>query len=279
MYLTAHRPDSPIELPPEVRSPENHASLSPSREVDAAYQQLYRTITDLRSMVGRYREAAEALEQAHHTSLVRLAQAVELKEDEHGTHLIRVAQLSARLGHYAGLDPRECELLCRAAPLHDIGKIGVPDRVLLKPGRLSEDEYEEIKQHTRYGREAIERAEQFYGGAVRQSFLQFGKEMAYSHHEHWDGGGYPEGLRGEAIPLSGRIMAIADVYDALICRRRYKPSFTHEEAVALIEQGGGSHFDPLLTEVFLERQEVFRRIAREFPDRDDTDQPERTTTG
>ena len=108
---------------------------------------------------------------------------------------------------------------------------------------------------------------------MRQSFLQFGKEMAYSHHEHWDGGGYPEGLRGEAIPLSGRIMAIADVYDALICRRRYKPAFTHEEAVALIEQGGGTHFDPVVTAVFREEQEQFRRIARDFPDEELHDPP------
>ena len=103
--------------------------------------------------------------------------------------------------------------------------------------------------------------------------------MAHSHPEPWDGGGYPERLLGEAIPLCGRIMAIADVYDALICRRRYKPSFTHEEAVALIEQGGGTHFDPQLTEVFLERQEVFRRIARDFPDEEHSDQAAAATGG
>ena len=242
----------------------------------------------------KYRREERALRQRNRDLLAMqnftihcLAALAETRDSETGHHIVRcqhyvqaLAEGLARRPHFAALlDGETVDLLCKSAPLHDIGKIGVADRVLLKPGRLSEDEYEEIKQHTRYGREAIERAEQFYGGAVRQSFLQFGKEMAYSHHEHWDGGGYPEGLRGEAIPLSGRIMAIADVYDALICRRRYKPSFTHEEAVALIEQGGGSHFDPLLTEVFLERQEVFRRIAREFPDRDDTDQPERTTTG
>ena len=242
----------------------------------------------------KYRREERALRQRNRDLLAMqnftihcLAALAETRDSETGHHIVRcqhyvqaLAEGLARRPQFARfLDAETIDLLCKSAPLHDIGKIGVADRVLLKPGRLTEDEYEEIKQHTRFGREAIERAEQFYGGEVQHSFLQFGKEMAYSHHEHWDGGGYPEGLRGEAIPLCGRIMAIADVYDALICRRRYKPSFTHEEAVALIEQGGGTHFDPQLTEVFLERQEVFRRIARDFPDEEHSDQAAAATGG
>ncbi|MGA2152470.1 MAG: HD domain-containing phosphohydrolase, partial [Geobacteraceae bacterium] len=122
------------------------------------------------------------------------------------------------------------------------------------------------KKHTTYGREAIIRAEKIYGSEVNDSFLQFGKEMAYSHHEKWDGSGYPEGLTGENIPVFARIMAIADVYDALICKRRYKPSFTHEEAVAIIAQSKGTHFDPAAVEVFLQVNDEFRKIAQQYPD-------------
>jgi response regulator RpfG family c-di-GMP phosphodiesterase len=123
-----------------------------------------------------------------------------------------------------------------------------------------------MKKHTTYGREAIIRAEKIYGSEVNDSFLQFGKEMAYSHHERWDGSGYPEGLTGENIPVFARIMAIADVYDALICKRRYKPSFTHEEAVAIITQSKGTHFDPAAVEVFLQVNDEFRKIALQYPD-------------
>ena len=203
-----------------------------------------------------------------------LAMLTETRDSETGRHIIRCQQyvkaLAERLArtesHGRLLTEEIIDQLSKSAPLHDIGKIGVPDRVLLKPGRLTEEEYEEMKRHTTYGREAIERAEHAYGQGVKESFLQIGKEMAGTHHEWWSGGGYPMGLRGEEIPLSGRIMAIADVYDALICRRRYKPAFTHEQAVAIIAQGKGVHFDPELVATFLEIHETFRQIANDFPD-------------
>ena len=236
----------------------------------------------------KYRREERALRQRNQDLLAMqnftihcLATLAETRDSETGRHIVRcqhyvraLARGLARRPEFAELlDEETIDLLHKSAPLHDIGKIGVPDRVLLKPGRLTDEEYAEMRQHPRHGRDAIDRAERFYGGEVKASFLQFGKEMAYAHHERWDGGGYPEGLRGEAIPLSGRIMAIADVYDALICRRRYKPAFTHEEAVALIEQGGGTHFDPVVTAVFREEQEQFRRIARDFPDEELHDPP------
>jgi putative two-component system response regulator len=158
------------------------------------------------------------------------------------------------------------DILYKSAPLHDIGKVGISDRVLLKPGKLDEEECEEIKKHTAYGRDAIERAEERFGPGVNTSFLRTAKEMAYSHHEHWDGSGYPEGLAGEKIPLSGRIMALADVYDALSTARPYKRAVGHDEAVAFISNQRGIIFDPDLVDTFLEIHEEFRRIAEKFPD-------------
>jgi adenylate cyclase len=203
-----------------------------------------------------------------------LAALTETRDSETGRHIERCQHYVKTLSnHLAGepryadiLDDETVDLLYRSASLHDIGKVGVPDRILLKPGRLTADEYQEMKKHTLYGREAIERAEHLYGKNVKDSFLKFGKVIAYTHHEKWDGSGYPEGLAGEGIPLFGRIMAIADVYDALICKRRYKPSFSHEEAVEIITRNKGTHFDPRLVEAFLEIREEFRNIARHLPD-------------
>jgi len=203
-----------------------------------------------------------------------LAALTETRDSETGGHILRcqhyVKILSkglAKLPQFSRLLNEETiDLLYKSAPLHDIGKVGIPDRILLKPDKLTDDEYVEMKKHALYGREAIRRAEQIYGKEVNDSFLQFGKVMAYSHHEKWDGSGYPEGLTGENIPLFGRIMAIADVYDALICKRRYKPSFTHEEAIYVIAQNKGTHFDPVVVEVFLDVNEEFKKIAQQFPD-------------
>ncbi|NMC75275.1 MAG: CHASE2 domain-containing protein [Geobacteraceae bacterium] len=203
-----------------------------------------------------------------------LAALTETRDSETGRHIERCQhyvrilcnQLATNPKFSRILDNETIDLLYRSASLHDIGKVGVPDSILLKPSTLSEDEYREMKKHTLYGRDAIERAEHLYGKDVKDSFLQFGKVIAYSHHEKWNGSGYPEGLAGEDIPLFGRIMAVADVYDALICRRRYKPSFSHEEAVEIISRNKGTHFDPLVVESFLAVQEEFRAVARQLPD-------------
>jgi putative two-component system response regulator len=148
--------------------------------------------------------------------------------------------------------------------LHDIGKVGIPDRILLKPGRLTPEEFEVMKTHTTLGRDAIQHAEEALG--VRVKFLTIAKEIAYSHQEKWDGSGYPEGLKGEAIPLSARLMAVADVYDALISERVYKKGMPHEDAVAIMRQGRGTHFDPDILDAFLELQQEFRAIAVRFAD-------------
>lgn len=220
------------------------------------------------------RERTRELALTKDFAIMCLATLIETRHRETGGHILRcqsyVKMLSERLASrpgYAGLLGEEIiDLLYKSAPLHDIGKVGVSDRVLLKPGKLDKEEYEEIKKHAIYGRDAIERAEARFGKGVNTSFLRTAKEMAYSHHEHWDGGGYPEGLAGEKIPLSGRIMALADVYDALITARLYKNALGHDETVAFISQQRGILFDPALVDAFLEISEEFKRIAQKFPD-------------
>ncbi len=162
------------------------------------------------------------------------------------------------------LPPARVELLSRSAALHDIGKAGIPDRILLKPGKLSPDEFEIMKTHTTLGRDAIANAKQALGVEVED--LRCAMEIAYAHHEKWDGSGYPLGLAGEAIPLSGRLMALADVYDALISERPHKQAMPHEQAVAIIQQTRGRHFDPDVVDAFLAAEDAFKAIAIAYSD-------------
>ncbi|HIJ90449.1 MAG: two-component system response regulator [Desulfobulbaceae bacterium] len=204
-------------------------------------------------------------------TIFTLANLAEARDPETGGHIRRtqtyvrlLAEKLAELPRFASiLDTRAIELLYKTAPLHDVGKVGVPDAILLKPGKLTDEEFEEIKKHTSYGRDAL-------AGGVRElgesSFLGYAMEIAYSHHEKWDGSGYPLGIKGEEIPLSGRLMALADVYDALISKRVYKPPFPHAKAVAIIKDGRGTHFDPLLVDTFFEIAESFRQTALKFAD-------------
>jgi putative two-component system response regulator len=198
----------------------------------------------------------------------------ETRDNETGNHIRRtqfyVKALAQHLNDHprfsACLTDRNIEMLFKSAPLHDIGKIGIPDKVLLKPGRFTPEEFDIMKTHTTLGRNAIEEAERRLG--VRVDFLQTAKEIAFSHQEKWDGSGYPEGLAGDAIPVSARLMAVADVYDALISRRVYKAGMSHEAAVEIMLEGKGKHFDPDILDAFLEIREQFRAIAREYTDDD-----------
>ncbi|MBA4416680.1 MAG: metal-dependent phosphohydrolase [Syntrophus sp. (in: bacteria)] len=203
-----------------------------------------------------------------------LASLTECRDSETGGHILRTQryvsavcrQMATHPRFRDALDSETVEHLFKSSPLHDIGKVGVPDHILLKPGKLTPEEFEEMKKHTTYGRDAIQRAEEKFGGGTSSEFLRLAKEIAYTHHEKWDGTGYPESLKGENIPLSGRIMALADVYDALICERVYKPPFTHEEAVALIVQLKGLLFDPDVVAAFLEVEKEFRQISIDLAD-------------
>lgn len=164
------------------------------------------------------------------------------------------------------LDDHTIELMFKSAPMHDIGKVGVPDAVLLKPGKLTESEFKEIQKHTEHGWLAIEEAEKVSGIDGDTSFLKVSKEIIRCHHEKWDGSGYNQGLKGEEIPLSARIMAVADVYDALTSKRVYKASFDHTRARDIIVEGRGSHFDPRVVDAFLEELEQFKEIAIQMAD-------------
>ncbi len=223
---------------------------------------------------GKVKAHTKELASTQEFTIQCLASLTETRDSETGGHILRCQryvktlskQLAASPKHFPVLNDETIDLLYKSAPLHDIGKVGIPDRILLKPGKLNDDEFEEMKRHTIYGRTAIETAERKFGMGVGNRFLQFGKEMAYTHHEKWDGSGYPEGLYGENISFLGRIMAIADVYDALISKRPYKPPFTHEDAVSFIARNKGTHFDPDVVEAFLKVHEEFRKIASELPD-------------
>jgi putative two-component system response regulator len=145
------------------------------------------------------------------------------------------------------MDRWDLDVFLQSAQLHDVGKIVIRDEILLKEGRLTDDEYEQMKMHAHFGEEVIERIQQ---NARESSFLEYAKTMARTHHERWDGKGYPDGLKGLNIPLQGRLMAIVDVYHALISKRPYKEAFTPDEALKIIEEGKGTHFDPVLVDVF-----------------------------
>lgn len=201
-----------------------------------------------------------------------LASLSETRDNETGGHIQRtknyVRALAINLKDTFALDDRTIDLLYKSAPLHDIGKVGVPDAILLKPGKLTDEEFEQMKQHPTLGKNALEVAEHGLGDQS-SSFLRFAKEIAYGHHERWDGQGYPQQLAGEAIPLSARLMAVADVYDALISHRVYKPPFPHTQAVSMILEGRGTHFDPQIIDAFMELQEEFRQIALTHADYDE----------
>lgn len=204
-------------------------------------------------------------------TIFTLANLAETRDPETGSHIRRTQayvkrlaeELSIQPKYAAALDPHTIELLYKSAPMHDVGKVGVPDAILLKRGRLTEEELVEIRKHPEYGRRAFEEAARRLG---KTSFLRYAEEIAYTHHEKWDGSGYPQGLNGEEIPISGRLMAIADVYDALISVRPYKRAFSHEDAVNLILEGRGTHFDPDMVDAFVRIQDDFRAIAIEFAD-------------
>lgn len=208
-------------------------------------------------------------------SIHALARLAETRDPETGNHLrrtqeyVRILAMGLR-GHprfAAFLTDHNIQLLAKSAPLHDIGKVGIPDHILLKPGKLSPEEWVIMKTHTKLGSEAIEQAERDAEHPVE--FLVLAKEIAHYHHERWGGGGYPEGLAGDAIPFSARLMALADVLDALITRRVYKPPMPHAQARAIILAERGRRFDPDVVDSFLACGDEFRAIADRYRDSDE----------
>jgi putative two-component system response regulator len=203
-------------------------------------------------------------------TILAMASLAETRDNETGGHIRRtqlyMRALARQLSHHPTfawfLTEENIELLFKSAPLHDIGKVGVPDSVLLKAGPLTPEEREIMETHTVLGRDSIQEAESRLG--MKVPFLSLAKEIAYAHQEKWDGSGYPEGIAGEDIAVGARLMALADVYDALISKRVYKPPLTHDEAKAIIVEGRGKHFDPDVVDAFLAIEEEFKGIAAEF---------------
>ena len=205
-------------------------------------------------------------------TILALASLAQTRDSETGKHLIRTQHYMRALGNQLKTHPRFADflsdsmvgILFKCAPLHDIGKVGIPDRILLKPGHYEPEEFEIMKAHPTLGRDAIANAQKIVVEPIE--FLEIAKEIIYSHHEKWDGSGYPQGLAGDEIPISARLMALADVYDALISHRVYQHSISHEQATRIIIKGRGRHFDPDVVDAFLELGNEFQLIASRFVD-------------
>lgn len=203
---------------------------------------------------------SEILERERET-VIRLCRAAEYRDPETGAHILRMAHFSQLIARGLGLSAEDQELLLEAAPLHDIGKVGIPDNILLKPGKLDAPEFEVMKQHAMFGHDLLK------GSSSR--VLQTGAEIAKGHHEKFDGSGYPDGLKGEEIPLFSRIVAVADVFDALTSERPYKKAWTLEAAVDFLNNGAGTHFDPACVRAFLEAWEDVMAVRDRYQEVDD----------
>jgi len=200
----------------------------------------------------------EEIQDTQRSTVYIIGEAVERRSKETGAHVRRVGELAALLAEGAGMRVGDIEFMRQAAPLHDVGKIGIPDRVLNKPGKLDEEEWEVMKTHSRIGFELLSKSD--------KRILQLGAVIAHEHHERWDGGGYPRGLVGEQIHIAGRIVALADVLDALVSRRCYKEPWAFEEALAYVTEQAGSQFDPGLVRLLHERLEAVHSIYARYPD-------------
>ena len=214
------------------------------------------------------------VEHALRVALLAVATLAEMRESDTESHILRVSayvrvlafQLQTQPNFADVLTSPAIEQMCRSVPLYDMGSVGIPDRILLKPGRLNADEVAIMRTHPTIGHEALVRAEKTWGKP--SALLTVAKELVYCHQEKWDGSGYPRGLSGTQIPVSARIMAIADVYDALISNKVYKDGVPHDKAVQVIFGERGGHFDPDMVDAFIEIQDQFADIAQRFADTD-----------
>jgi putative two-component system response regulator len=248
----------PISPPSFMARIRNHLALKAAADFLRDKSDYLEKIVDRRTLEVR------AIQEV---AILALASLAETRDNETGNHIRRTQSYIGVIAEGMKDNPRfalslsdyAIRTIVRSAPLHDIGKVGIPDRILLKPGKLEPEEFEIMKSHTTLGKEAIEHAEKSLGTQVE--FLKIAKEIAYSHHERWDGTGYPQGLSGEAIPVSARLMSIADVYDALISKRVYKEGMPHEAAAEIILAGREKQFDPDLVDAFDLAQDEFRAIA------------------
>jgi putative two-component system response regulator len=208
----------------------------------------------------RVRERTADLQENYLETIFTMTRAAEHKDEDTGAHVLRISYYSRELARMLGMDEEFIDKIFFASPMHDIGKIGIPDHILLKPGSFTPDEWEVMKGHTSMGAKIL--------GNSKSPYLKMGAEIALNHHESWDGRGYPNGKRGEAIPLTARIMNICDIYDALRSKRPYKPAFDHLQTVDIITRGDNrtqpQHFDPVIFAAFKQNHQSFRDIFETY---------------
>ncbi len=244
----------PIHLEQVYLSISNALEKRQLKEEVRRYQKGLENLVDRRTK--ELREALERAERASLETVTKLSLAADKRDDETGNHVLRIRAYVAALCRQLGIPKEETDLVHVASSMHDIGKIGIPDAVLLKPGRLNEAEFEIMKRHAVIGAEILRDSD--------SRMLQIAEVIARSHHEKWDGSGYPSHLKGDQIPLYGRIVAVADVFDALTTRRCYKPAFSMAKATEIIVQSSGTHFDPDIVEAFRACHDEFEAIIGQF---------------
>jgi putative two-component system response regulator len=231
-------------------------------EVKRYQRHLEQMVTDktkaLREALVELEHARLATVRAHMETIHKLSAAAEYKDEDTASHILRMSRYCAVIAENAGLDEDTVDLILNSSPMHDIGKMGIPDAILLKPGKLDEQEWEVMRRHTVMGANIL--------GDSNSKYLEAGAVIAATHHEKWDGSGYPAQLAGEDIPLFGRICALADVFDALTTKRPYKDAFSNEKAIGIMTQGRGAHFDPALFDIFLANLARIEAIQNEYRD-------------
>jgi putative two-component system response regulator len=231
-----------------------HLSLALARKNLARHNEVLERQVALRT--ARLEDALQQLQDASMETIIRLCRAAEYRDEDTGSHLVRIAFLGAAIARQMALPRDSVDLLMRAAPLHDIGKIGIPDRVLLKPGRLDAEEFELVKTHTVLGAKILQ--------GSRAEIIRLGEVIALTHHEQWSGDGYPRGLKGTEIPLPGRILAVADVFDALTSRRPYKEPFPIDKSLEILCKRRGTTFDPDVVDAFVAAETEVVEIANSY---------------
>lgn len=225
------------------------------KELEAAYQQLEKFSEDLNKNYLDLKATHQELQEAYIDTIHRLVLAAEYKDEDTGDHIVRMSRYSALIAEKLDLSAEEVQNILYAAPMHDVGKIGIPDSILMKPGKLTDEEFETMKTHSTIGANIL--------AYSKAEILQLAKQIAISHHEKWNGKGYPQGLAGDNIPMPARIVGLADAFDALTSKRPYKDPFPVEVALDIIKKDRGHHFDPDVVDVFLENIDEILKIKEE----------------